>query len=184
MSKKAVKAAGIENYSMYKFSTHKYFTQATTYIHEPGVLALLDSLLVMPDARDALVASVTKIHPDLTMFEDVIRNWERHKYCMIVTDSPPALSPLGVPESGCTLHSHAQNPAPITQQPVALAPSYGGGNFIDHSLKVCIIQAAGTLLGHKLTYKHSTTPLCGTLACGGTIPFTARIKEEFEKMME
>jgi hypothetical protein len=102
----------------------------------------------------------------------------------IVPDSPPALSPLGVPESGRTLRSHAQNPAPITQQPVALAPSYGGGNFIDHSLKVRIIQAAGTLLGHKQTYKHSTTPLCGTLACGGTIPFTARIKEEFEKMME
>ncbi|KAF8145312.1 hypothetical protein K438DRAFT_1782054 [Mycena galopus ATCC 62051] len=83
------------------------------------------------------------------------------------------------------LRSHARNQTTLADQAPPMhpvEPAYGGSNFVDHSLKVRVVQAAGTLLAHKPEYKHCTTPLCRMLVCGMTIPFTKRIQQHFKAM--
>ncbi|KAJ7650551.1 hypothetical protein FB45DRAFT_1077286 [Roridomyces roridus] len=58
-----------------------------------------------------------------------------------------------------------------------------GGNFVDLSLKVLVQQATGTLLAHCPEYLHGTTELAGIHACGITIPFTLRVKQQFDELV-
>lgn len=58
-------------------------------------------------------------------------------------------------------------------------PIYGGGNFVDLTLKVKVIQEAGTLLAHRPDFPHGSTQLCGAHSLGTTIPFTERTLRAF-----
>lgn len=64
--------------------------------------------------------------------------------------------------------------------PQLVAPE--GGNFVDVSLRVKVIQVKGSLLVHRPDFAHGTTRLCGMRTCGLAIPFTMRVKEKFEEM--
>jgi hypothetical protein len=81
-----------------------------------------------------------------------------------------------------TLRTRGYSPPLVAENPKQW-PAYGGGNFIDTSLKVKVIQAPGTLLAHRPEFMHGTSRLCGTRVCGMTIPFTLRVKEQFDKMV-
>jgi hypothetical protein len=59
-------------------------------------------------------------------------------------------------------------------------PAYGGGNFVDLSLRVKIIGAKGTLLAHRPDYIHGSTRLCGTQSYGVSIPFSERLEKAYK----
>lgn len=65
----------------------------------------------------------------------------------------------------------------LVREDPLLWPEYGGGNFVDLTLKVKVIQATGTILAHRPNTIHGTTRLCGARSCGFTIPFTERLHE-------
>ncbi|KAJ7914206.1 hypothetical protein B0H13DRAFT_2463133 [Mycena leptocephala] len=68
----------------------------------------------------------------------------------------------------------------LVREDPSLWPEYGGGNFVDLTLKVKVIQATGTILAHRPNTIHETTRLCGARSCGFTIPFTERLHEGFK----
>ncbi|KAJ7937640.1 hypothetical protein B0H13DRAFT_2412721 [Mycena leptocephala] len=68
----------------------------------------------------------------------------------------------------------------LVREDPSLWPECGGGNFVDLTLKVKVIQATGTILAHRPNTIHGTTRLCGARSCGFTIPFTERLLEGFK----
>ncbi|KAJ7156697.1 hypothetical protein C8R46DRAFT_1294394 [Mycena filopes] len=75
----------------------------------------------------------------------------------------------------------AKAPLVETQENSNLWPKYGGGNFVDLTLKVKVKQAARTLMAFRPEYLHGTTRLCGAHSMGCTIPFCTRILDAFRK---
>ncbi|KAJ7213132.1 hypothetical protein GGX14DRAFT_620293 [Mycena pura] len=83
---------------------------------------------------------------------------------------------------GRHIQSAATATAPVGKP--EFPPFSGGGNFVDLTLKVKVLQATGTLLAHRPDYPHGTTRLCGAHGLGTTIPFTSRVLTAFQTREE
>ncbi|KAJ7160826.1 hypothetical protein C8R46DRAFT_1223165 [Mycena filopes] len=72
-------------------------------------------------------------------------------------------------------------PPGLQAEDPALWPAGGGGNFVDLTLKVKVLQAARTLMAFRPNHPHGTTRLCGVHSIGCTIPFCTRLIAAFFK---
>ncbi|KAK7015973.1 hypothetical protein R3P38DRAFT_2615944 [Favolaschia claudopus] len=97
---------------------------------------------------------------------------------------PPTFS--GAVSSRYTTRSHSKHgQASAAADPLAddtaKWPVEGGGNFVDMSLRVVVVQATGTLFVFDPSQRHGTTRLCGAHNYIAAFTFSSRIKEAFEK---